>query len=47
MQPDLQTWISSSGGLAEPTTPEQASAYVRAESVRWSELILSSGIKLD
>jgi len=47
MQPDLQAWISSSGGFAEPTSPEQASAYVRAESARWSELILSTGIKLD
>ena len=36
-----------SGGLVEPMTPDQASAYVRAEANRWSEVIRTVGIKLD
>jgi tripartite-type tricarboxylate transporter receptor subunit TctC len=46
-QPDFQSWTVNSGGLVEPTTPEQAGAYVRAEAARWSELIRAVGIKLD
>ena len=30
-----------------PTTPEETNRFIRAESARWSELILSTGIKLD
>ncbi len=45
--PDVQAWITSSGGTAEPTTPEQSAAYVRAEAARWSALIRSIGLKLD
>ncbi len=47
LQPDFQSWIITSGGLAEPLTPEQSSAYVRAEAVRWAEVIRSVGLKLD
>ncbi len=47
LQPDFQSWIITSGGLPEPLTPEQSSAYVRAEAVRWAEVIRSVGLKLD
>jgi tripartite-type tricarboxylate transporter receptor subunit TctC len=47
LMPEFQSWIVSSGGLAEPMTPDQASSYVRAEAARWSELIRSVGLKLD
>ena len=45
--PDFQSWVIGSGGLAEPLTPEQSSAYVRAEAVRWAEVIRAVGLKLD
>lgn len=45
--PDFQSWVIGSGGLAEPLTPEQSSAYVRAEAARWAEVILAVGLKLD
>jgi tripartite-type tricarboxylate transporter receptor subunit TctC len=45
--PDFQSWVIGSGGLAEPLTPEQSSAYVRAEAARWAEVIRAVGLKLD
>ena len=45
--PDFQSWVITSGGLAEPLTPEQSSAYVRAEAARWAEVIRAVGLKLD
>ncbi|MFN0161548.1 MAG: tripartite tricarboxylate transporter substrate-binding protein, partial [Burkholderiales bacterium] len=45
--PDLQTWITTNGGFAEPMSPEQAASYVRAEATRWAELIRAVGVKLD
>lgn len=47
VQPDFQSWVIGSGGLAEPLTPEQSSAYVRAEASRWAEVIRAVGLKLD
>ena len=47
VQPDFQSWVISNGGLAEPLTPEQSSAYVRAEASRWAEVIRAVGLTLD
>ena len=46
-QPDFQSWTVNSGGLVDPMTPDEASAYVRLEAARWSELIRAVGIRLD
>ena len=45
--PDYQSWVVTSGGLAEPMTPEQSTAYVHAEASRWAEVIRAVGLKLD
>ncbi len=45
--PDYQSWVITSGGLAEPLTPAQSSAYVRSEASRWAEVIRAVGLKLD
>lgn len=34
-------------GMAEPPTPEQSCAHVRAETAGWAEVILDVGLKLD
>lgn len=46
-QPEVQATIERHGGLPEAMTPDQSTAFVRAEQVRWGELIRSTGIKLD
>lgn len=45
--PDVQATMANQGAFAETMSPEQSTAFVRAEAARWGELIRSSGIKLD
>lgn len=45
--PEVQEQIASRGGFPEAMTPEQSTAFVRAEQARWAEVIRAAGVKLD
>lgn len=37
----------SEGGEVTPTTPKEASAFVRSEIIKWGDLIRKAGITAD
>ena len=45
--PDLQEKLMSEGGEVTPTTPKEASAFVRSEIIKWGDLIRKAGITAD
>ena len=45
--PDIQEKLMSEGGEVTPTTPKEASAFVRSEIIKWGDLIRKAGITAD
>lgn len=45
--PDIQEKLMSEGGEVTPTTPKEASAFVRGEIIKWGDLIRKAGITAD
>lgn len=46
-EPDVQATMANFGAFAEAMSPEQSTAYVKAETARWGDLVRSIGLKLD
>ena len=42
--PDIQEKLMSEGGEVTPTTPKEASTFVRSEIIKWGDLIRKAGI---
>jgi tripartite-type tricarboxylate transporter receptor subunit TctC len=45
--PDIQEKLMSEGGEVTPTTPKEASEFVRSEIIKWGDLIRKAGITAD
>jgi len=45
--PEVQVRLSGEGLRFEPTTPEQFSAFVKAELAKWAPIVKASGAKAD
>jgi tripartite-type tricarboxylate transporter receptor subunit TctC len=45
--PEARTYLSGLGGTPISTTPEEASAFLRAETERWTKVIHAAGIKAE
>ncbi|MGH8617785.1 MAG: Bug family tripartite tricarboxylate transporter substrate binding protein [Burkholderiales bacterium] len=45
--PEVQSRLSGEGLRFEPTTPEQFSAFVKAELAKWAPVVKASGAKAD
>lgn len=45
--PEVQSRLSGEGLRFEPTTPEQFSAFVKAELAKWAPIVKASGAKAD
>jgi tripartite-type tricarboxylate transporter receptor subunit TctC len=46
-RPDVKDAILKQGALVAPSTPEELSAFVRAELAKWTPIIAAAGIKAD
>jgi tripartite-type tricarboxylate transporter receptor subunit TctC len=45
--PDVQKPILAEGGAVSPSTPEEFTAFLRADVERWTKMIKQTGITLD
>jgi tripartite-type tricarboxylate transporter receptor subunit TctC len=45
--PDVQRLLQAEGGVVSPSTPEEFSAFLRADVARWTKVIKQTGITLD
>jgi tripartite-type tricarboxylate transporter receptor subunit TctC len=45
--PDVQKPMQAEGGAVSPSTPEEFSAFLRADVERWTKMIKQTGITLD
>jgi len=45
--PEVQSRLAGEGLRFEPTTPEQFSAFVKAELTKWAPVVKASGAKAD
>jgi tripartite-type tricarboxylate transporter receptor subunit TctC len=45
--PDMRDRLLTMGGEFNPMTPEQFAAFIRAESVKWGEVVKKSGARID
>jgi tripartite-type tricarboxylate transporter receptor subunit TctC len=46
-RPEVQEQLMSEGGEVTPTSPEEATAFVRSEVKKWSDVIKKAGITAD
>ena len=45
--PDVQKLLQFEGGAVSPSTPEEFSAFIRADVARWEKMIKQTGITVD
>jgi tripartite-type tricarboxylate transporter receptor subunit TctC len=45
--PEIQGKLLSQGLYAAPSTPEQFTAHIRAETARYAKIVKEAGIKAD
>jgi tripartite-type tricarboxylate transporter receptor subunit TctC len=45
--PEIQGKLLSQGLYASPSTPEQFTAHIRAETARYAKIVKEAGIKAD
>jgi tripartite-type tricarboxylate transporter receptor subunit TctC len=46
-QPEVRKRLAAEGADAAPTTPEQFSAFIKTEIVKWANLVKVTGVKLE
>jgi tripartite-type tricarboxylate transporter receptor subunit TctC len=45
--PDVQERFAQQGAIATPTTPQEYTAFIKAELAKWAAVVRSSGAKVD
>ncbi len=46
-QPQFLEWVASNGSEALPSTPEEFAAYIKAETSKWSKVIIDAKVKAE